>query len=477
MLERDRRLVRPLHAAGRPRSAGRACCSTSPAARICSAARRRYAATSWRGSHAQGFQARAAVADTVGCAWAVARYGTELRVLSGSDPRRTASAAARRAADRAGDRRRAGAGRPQAHRRRDRPPARAARRALRRRICAPPRPGARARGRADRAAPAGAALCDRAPLRRADRARGRRARHHRASRARTGEADGAARRRRAPDRGRAVPHRRQGAPHRRRHRRAVARRRAHPRAVRRAAGGDRRRMRSRLRLRRGAARRARDRALRSGADRARRARPCGGAGASRRPARRAFRAAPRDAARAAGHAYPGICGGGGGGGGNSSSYPPPCGEGRERSERGGGRAKCISNSERTTPLPTPPPQGGRERSCSPHTGIIARTRLPRPHPPHSPVRAAGADRSDRRGAGRTAGAIHLAARALLVAHAEGPERIAMEWWRDEQGQALRAIISGSRAAKACASGSTAKAFSTLRNGRSPPTWFLHGVFA
>ena len=30
----------------------------------------------------QGFQARAAVADTVGCAWAVARYGTALRVLS-----------------------------------------------------------------------------------------------------------------------------------------------------------------------------------------------------------------------------------------------------------------------------------------------------------------------------------------------------------------------------------------------------------
>lgn len=30
----------------------------------------------------QGFQARAAVADTVGCAWAAARYGTELRVLS-----------------------------------------------------------------------------------------------------------------------------------------------------------------------------------------------------------------------------------------------------------------------------------------------------------------------------------------------------------------------------------------------------------
>ena len=40
----DRRLVRPLHAAGRARSAGRARCSTSPAARICSAARLRWRA-------------------------------------------------------------------------------------------------------------------------------------------------------------------------------------------------------------------------------------------------------------------------------------------------------------------------------------------------------------------------------------------------------------------------------------------------
>ena len=42
---------------------------------------------------------------------------------------------------------------------------------------------------------------------------------------------GAARRRSTTDRGRAVPHRRQGAPHRCRHRRTLARRRAHPRAV------------------------------------------------------------------------------------------------------------------------------------------------------------------------------------------------------------------------------------------------------
>ena len=66
----DRRLVRPLHAAGRARSAGRACCSTSPAARICSAARRRCARDLVRRLARQGLQARVAVADTVGCAWA-----------------------------------------------------------------------------------------------------------------------------------------------------------------------------------------------------------------------------------------------------------------------------------------------------------------------------------------------------------------------------------------------------------------------
>ena len=39
--------------------------------------------------------------------------------------------------------------------------------------------------------------------------------------------------------------------------------------------------------------------------------------------------------------------------------------------------------------------------------------------------------------GRAAGAVPLAAHALHeVAHAEGPERIAMEWWRDAAGHAL-----------------------------------------
>ena len=52
-----------------------ACCSTSPAARICSAAKRRWPAIWSRGSRVRALRARVAVADTVGCAWGVARYG------------------------------------------------------------------------------------------------------------------------------------------------------------------------------------------------------------------------------------------------------------------------------------------------------------------------------------------------------------------------------------------------------------------
>ena len=74
---------------------------------------------------------------------------------------------------------------------------------------------------------------------------------------------------------RAVPRRRQGAPARARHRRAAARSPARAQAVRGAARGAGRRLRSGLRLRHGAALGAGHRALRSGADRARPARrPC-----------------------------------------------------------------------------------------------------------------------------------------------------------------------------------------------------------
>ena len=48
--------------------------STFRAARICSAARRRWRTIWCGGCQRQGLQARVAVADTVGCAWGVARF-------------------------------------------------------------------------------------------------------------------------------------------------------------------------------------------------------------------------------------------------------------------------------------------------------------------------------------------------------------------------------------------------------------------
>ena len=64
-------------------------------------------------------------------------------------------------------------------------------------------------------------------------------------------------------------------------------------------------------------------------------------------------------------------------------------------------------------------------------------------------------------------------RALYrVARAEGPERIAAEWWR---GTPSPATTSASRIRRAIASGSTAKAFTAAR--LTAPRWYLHGVFA
>jgi protein ImuB len=66
-----------------------------------------------------------------------------------------------------------------------------------------------------------------------------------------------------------------------------------------------------------------------------------------------------------------------------------------------------------------------------------------------------------------------------VAHAEGPERIAMEWWRDEQGQALTRDYfrvesrDGVRVWLYRQSLFNDHVF----NDRAPPNWFLHGVFA
>jgi protein ImuB len=62
----------------------------------------------------------------------------------------------------------------------------------------------------------------------------------------------------------------------------------------------------------------------------------------------------------------------------------------------------------------------------------------------------------------------------VVAHAEGPERIAMEWWRNDQGHAL------TRDYFRVESKEGVRVW-LYREGlfgtRTTPTWFLHGVFA
>ncbi|MGH6771113.1 MAG: DUF6504 family protein, partial [Xanthobacteraceae bacterium] len=62
----------------------------------------------------------------------------------------------------------------------------------------------------------------------------------------------------------------------------------------------------------------------------------------------------------------------------------------------------------------------------------------------------------------------------VVAHAEGPERIAMEWWRDEQGRKL------TRDYFRVESRDGVRVW-LYREGtfdeHASPHWFLHGVFA
>jgi protein ImuB len=61
-----------------------------------------------------------------------------------------------------------------------------------------------------------------------------------------------------------------------------------------------------------------------------------------------------------------------------------------------------------------------------------------------------------------------------VAVAEGPERIAMEWWRDETGTALTRDYFRIESRE----GVRLWIFRQgLYRGRTKPTWFLHGLFA
>jgi protein ImuB len=62
----------------------------------------------------------------------------------------------------------------------------------------------------------------------------------------------------------------------------------------------------------------------------------------------------------------------------------------------------------------------------------------------------------------------------VIAHAEGPERIAMEWWRDERGHALTRDYFRVESRE----GVRVWLYREGLYGRgTKPNWFLHGVFA
>jgi hypothetical protein len=66
----------------------------------------------------------------------------------------------------------------------------------------------------------------------------------------------------------------------------------------------------------------------------------------------------------------------------------------------------------------------------------------------------------------------------VVAHAEGPERIEMEWWRDEAGHALTRDYFRVESHEGVRVWLYRQGlFNDHFNHPSPPTWFLHGVFA
>jgi protein ImuB len=66
-----------------------------------------------------------------------------------------------------------------------------------------------------------------------------------------------------------------------------------------------------------------------------------------------------------------------------------------------------------------------------------------------------------------------------VAHVEGPERIAMEWWRDAQGQALTRDYFRVESREGVRVWLYRQGLfnDPLFNEHAQPRWFLHGVFA
>ena len=171
------------------------CCSMSAVARIFLVASRRWPTILLARFHRQGLRVEIGLADTVGCAWAAARYGETPLVpkgamrdvllplplaalrLDGETVSALAQAGLKRIAD-VVDR-----------------PACTAGRAVRARISSPARSGARPGRRIDQAAAAAAVLCRGAAVCRSHPAGSRCAVQHRAACARTRHRHGTARRR------------------------------------------------------------------------------------------------------------------------------------------------------------------------------------------------------------------------------------------------------------------------------------------
>ena len=148
--------------------------------------------------------------------------------------------------------------------------------------------------------------------------------------------------------------------------------------------------------------------------------------------------------------------------------PPPCGEGGAKRRVGGTYERNISG---LTPTPSPSPQGGGEsvRRALQWTADAPSTPrplllLPRPEPaevvaliPEGPPRQF-----------RWRGVLHQ------VAHAQGPERIAPEWWRRLSEDVERDYYVVEDASGRCFWLYRAGLYG--RGESPPPQWFVHGVF-
>ena len=154
-------------------------------------------------------------------------------------------------------------------------------------------------------------------------------------------------------------------------------------------------------------------------------------GASHRPPRRAVRLAPCDAIGSAGHSHSGICGGG---------------------------------------VPAHAPRPARRRHTAHRAGSLSAVRPLRLFDRPEPIEAIAQvpDGPPIRFSWR-----HI---THQVAHAEGPERIAMEWWRDDRGNKLtrdyfRVENNAGARMWLYREGLYGRELSEL------PRWYLHGLFA